>query len=81
MMLKDSLIISSQGNGLQYFLMVVSATVMIDGTQDQRTTRIFGKGSENRNIQHGKEIISRFESRRWIVIRVWECKLKKKNRE
>ena len=46
MMLKDTLILSSQRCGLQYLLMVASGMVMIVGTQGQRTTRIFGKRSE-----------------------------------
>lgn len=33
------------------------------------------------NIQHDNEITLRFESRGWTVIRIWECELKKKNRE
>lgn len=31
----------------------------------------------DRNIRHDKEVTSRFESRGWIVIRIWECELKK----
>lgn len=34
-----------------------------------------------RNMQHDKEITTLFESRGWYVIRIWECELKKKNRE
>jgi DNA mismatch endonuclease (patch repair protein) len=32
-----------------------------------------------RNIQHDAEVTAAFESRGWIVIRIWECELKKKN--
>lgn len=34
-----------------------------------------------RNMKHDKEITALFERRGWIVIRIWECELKKKNRE
>ncbi|MDM8240249.1 very short patch repair endonuclease [Pseudoflavonifractor phocaeensis] len=34
-----------------------------------------------RNIQHDKEITELFQSRGWYVLRIWECELKKKNRE
>ena len=33
-----------------------------------------------RNIEHDKTITELFESRGWIVVRIWECELKKKNR-
>lgn len=32
-----------------------------------------------RNIEHDKAITARFERRGWIVLRIWECELKKKN--
>ena len=32
-----------------------------------------------RNIRHDKEITALFERRGWMVIRIWECELKKKN--
>lgn len=32
-----------------------------------------------RNIQHDKEVTSIFESRGWMVLRIWECELKKEN--
>lgn len=34
-----------------------------------------------RNMKHDKEITELFEKRGWRVIRVWECELKKKNRD
>lgn len=34
-----------------------------------------------RNMKHDKEITALFERRGWTVIRIWECELKKKNRE
>ena len=34
-----------------------------------------------RNIRHDKEVTAMFEKRGWRVIRIWECELKKKNRE
>lgn len=33
-----------------------------------------------RNIRHDKEISARFKQRGWVVVRVWECELLKKNR-
>lgn len=33
-----------------------------------------------RNMKHDKEITTLFEQRGWTVIRIWECELKKKNR-
>lgn len=32
-----------------------------------------------RNIRHDKEITEYFKSRGWMVIRIWECELKKQN--
>jgi len=34
-----------------------------------------------RNRNHDKEITNLFTNRGWVVIRIWECELKKKNRE
>ena len=34
-----------------------------------------------KNIQHDKEITALFERRGWTVIRIWECELKKKNKD
>lgn len=34
-----------------------------------------------RNIEHDKSITELFERRGWTVIRIWECELKKKNRD
>ena len=34
-----------------------------------------------RNIKHDREITERFKKRGWTVIRIWECELKKKNRD
>ncbi len=34
-----------------------------------------------RNISHDHEITALFEKRGWTVVRIWECELKKKNRE
>lgn len=34
-----------------------------------------------RNIRHDKEVTAMFEQRGWRVVRIWECELKKKNRE
>lgn len=32
-----------------------------------------------RNMKRDTEVTSRFESRGWTVLRIWECELKKKN--
>ena len=34
-----------------------------------------------RNIQHDMEVTKMFEARHWKVMRIWECELKKANRE
>lgn len=34
-----------------------------------------------RNMKHDKEITELFEKRGWRGIRIWECELKKKNRD
>ncbi len=34
-----------------------------------------------RNIAHDKKVTALFENRGWTVIRIWECELKKKNRD
>lgn len=34
-----------------------------------------------RNMKHDKEVTELFERRGWTVIRIWECELKKNNRE
>lgn len=34
-----------------------------------------------RNIQHDKDVTALFEKRGWTVLRIWECELKKKNRQ
>ncbi len=30
-------------------------------------------------MKHDKEVTAMFEARGWIVLRIWECELKKKN--
>ena len=34
-----------------------------------------------RNVKHDREITFLFNQRGWTVIRIWECELKKKNRD
>lgn len=34
-----------------------------------------------RNIKHDLEVTAMFEARGWTVLRIWECDLKRKNRE
>lgn len=63
--------------------------VFVDGCfwhgHDCRNTRPldnaeYWQKKRERNIQHDKEITLTFEKRGWTVIRIWECELKKKNR-
>ena len=62
--------------------------VFVDGCfwhgHDCRNTRPsdnadYWNKKRERNIRHDKEITSLFELRGWIVLRIWECELKKKN--
>ena len=64
--------------------------VFVDGCfwhgHDCRNTRPssnqdYWERKRNRNIEHDRQITKRFENRGWTVIRIWECELKKKNRE
>ena len=64
--------------------------VFVDGCfwhgHDCRNTRpesnkAYWDKKRNRNIQHDKEVTKRFCERGWLVIRIWECELKRKNRE
>lgn len=62
--------------------------IFVDGCfwhgHDCRNTRPtdnseYWKNKRERNIKHDKEVTALFESRGWIVIRIWECELKKSN--
>lgn len=62
--------------------------VFVDGCfwhgHDCRNTRPREHGDywqkkRERNMKHDKEITALFENRGWIVLRIWECELKKKN--
>ncbi len=62
--------------------------VFVDGCfwhgHDCRNTRPehnkeYWMAKRQRNIKHDAEITAAFEARGWIVIRIWECELKKKN--
>ena len=64
--------------------------VFVDGCfwhgHDCRNTRPsenaeYWQKKQERNIKHDKEVTARFENRGWTVIRIWECELKKKNRD
>ena len=46
-------------------------------TQPSNNAEYWRKKQE-RNIRHDLEITALFEQRGWIVIRIWECELKKK---
>lgn len=63
--------------------------VFVDGCfwhgHDCRNTRPldnaeYWQKKRERNIRHDNEITLLFEKRGWIVIRIWECELQKKNR-
>lgn len=41
--------------------------------------REYWQRKRERNIQHDKEITAMFEARGWLVLRIWECELKKKD--
>lgn len=65
-------------------------TIFVDGCfwhgHDCRNTRPsdnaeYWNKKRERNMKHDKEITVLFEQRGWTVIRIWECELKKKNRE
>lgn len=62
--------------------------VFVDGCfwhgHDCRNTRPkenedFWTAKRERNIMHDREVTAKFEQRRWTVVRIWECELKKKN--
>lgn len=62
--------------------------IFVDGCfwhgHDCRNTRPsdnaeYWQRKRERNISHDKEITAMFEMRGWIVIRIWECELKKSN--
>ena len=64
--------------------------VFVDGCfwhgHDCRNTRPsdnaeYWNKKRERNIQHDREITGLFEQRGWKVLRIWECELKKKNRD
>ena len=64
--------------------------IFVDGCfwhgHDCRNTRpennkAYWDKKRERNIQHDKEVTKRFQDRGWLVIRIWECELKKKNKE
>ena len=64
--------------------------IFVDGCfwhgHDCRNTRPsdnaeYWQKKRERNIRHDKEVTKNFEERGWTVLRIWECELKKKNRE
>lgn len=63
--------------------------IFVDGCfwhgHDCRNTRpsdnkVFWQEKRARNVQHDKAITERFQARGWTVIRIWECELKKNNK-
>lgn len=64
--------------------------IFVDGCfwhgHDCRNTRPsdnadYWQKKREKNIRHDKEVTKYFEERGWTVLRIWECELKKKNRE
>ena len=64
--------------------------IFVDGCfwhgHDCRNTRPsdnadYWQKKRERNIRHDKEVTKNFEERGWTVLRIWECELKKNNRE
>ena len=41
----------------------------------------FWNAKREYNRQHDKTVTADLQSKNWIVIRIWECELKRKNRE
>jgi len=63
--------------------------VFVDGCfwhgHDCRNTRPkqnedFWSAKRERNIARDKAVTEKFEKRGWVVLRIWECELKRKNR-
>jgi DNA mismatch endonuclease (patch repair protein) len=63
-------------------------TMFVDGCfwhgHDCRNTRPkqnedFWAAKRERNVARDKAVTEKFERRGWIVLRIWECELKKKN--
>ena len=63
--------------------------VFVDGCfwhgHDCRNTRPsdnseYWNKKRERNIQHDEEITDLFRNRGWVAVRIWECELKKRNR-
>ncbi len=64
--------------------------IFVDGCfwhgHDCRNTRPadnqkYWQKKRERNIKHDQEVTAMFEARGWTVLRIWECELKKANRE
>ena len=64
--------------------------VFVDGCfwhgHDCRNTRPddhseYWSQKRERNVRHDKKITALFEQRGWTVIRIWECELRKKNKD
>lgn len=64
--------------------------VFVDGCfwhgHDCRNTRPsdnseYWSKKRSRNMKHDKDITALFEKRGWTVVRIWECELKKRNRQ
>jgi DNA mismatch endonuclease (patch repair protein) len=73
-----------------FVFMKERVAIFVDGCfwhgHDCRNTRPkenedFWKKKIGNNVERDKAVTRMFESRGWTVLRIWECKLKKKNRE
>ena len=49
-------------------------------TRPRQNANYWNKKRE-RNMRHDREVTALFEKRGWTVLRIWECELKKANRE
>lgn len=64
----------------------VRAKKVISGNLHCRNTRPadhqeYWQKKRERNMKHDQEVTALFKARGWIVLRIWECELKKKNEE
>ena len=73
-----------------FVFLAIKVAVFVDGCfwhgHDCRNTKPsdnaeYWAKKRERNIKHDKEITDLFKQRGWNVVRIWECELKKKNRD
>ncbi len=73
-----------------FVFMNLRIAIFVDGCfwhgHDCRNTRPavnveYWEKKRRRNVEHDREVTAMFEQRGWMVIRIWECELKKRNIE